>query len=214
MKVKVINSLVWMEILIQYPSKNGGISGLGQLNFDKSSIYSINADGDTDGNYKVYVVYNNDYQGLIMFPNDDTIAGNIVLKKVSDNSKVEGLIDIDRANRDIPQDYKTTWELTSKTDPSSKLTLTIDDTFVSLTGLSKDKKIPSSFFVNNNGTVTALGDFYGGTQMSISSDSSLTLKLSEASSDWSITIDNGKIMNFSYSAISSDMTFSSFTKQQ
>ena len=95
--------------------QNGGISitGVEGFNFDKSSIYSKNADGDADINYKVYVIYNNDYHGLIMFPKDDTIPGNILLKKLSDNTKTEGLIDIERANRNIPDEYKGTWEKTT-----------------------------------------------------------------------------------------------------
>lgn len=205
----------------QITIKDGGISGLGTYSFDKSSIYSKNADGDTsiDGKYNVYVIYNNDYQGLIMFPKDNTIAGNILLKKVSDNTKTEGLIDIDRADRNIPQDYIGTWERTANTDPSKKLNLNIDNTFVLLTlntgtSSTEREKIPSSFFINNNGIPTALGLFYGGTTMTINNeDSTLLLSLYDYSVTWNITIENGYITSYHVSTFEGHASYGGFTKK-
>ena len=55
------------------------------------------------------------------------------------------------------------------------MNLNIDNTFVLLTlntGTSSDEreKIPSSFFINNNGIPTALGLFYGRTTMTINNE--------------------------------------------
>ncbi|OEJ15372.1 hypothetical protein BFL38_13860 [Brachyspira hampsonii] len=86
--------------------QNGGISGLGSLSFDKSSIYSINADGDDDstGNYKNYVVYNDFYNGIIMLSKTDNNIGNIYLTNIG-GSTVSGIIDINRPERNIPTSY-------------------------------------------------------------------------------------------------------------
>ena len=66
-----------------------------------------------------------------MFPKDNTIAGNILLKKVSDNTKTEGLIDIDRTDRNIPQDYnEDSTLLLSLYDYSVTWNITIENGYI------------------------------------------------------------------------------------
>ena len=124
----------------QITIKDGGISGLGTYSFDKSSIYSKNADGDDDytGTYKEYIVYNNSYNGIIMFSKTDDNVGTIYLKN-TDGTIIEGFIDIDRTDRVIPTEYKGTWQ--RQNISGSTVSVTIDDTFVTYYSSAIDRSL-------------------------------------------------------------------------
>ena len=198
----------------QITIKDGGISGLGTYSFDKSSIYSKNADGDDDytGTYKEYIVYNNSYNGIIMFSKTDDNVGTIYLKN-TDGTIIEGFIDIDRTDRVIPTEYKGTWQ--RQNISGSTVSVTIDDTFVTISN-TKIIKIPVSFFINDasTGKLVVKENFYKGTEMSLNdTKDTLTISLKRSSINWDFQIDaNNKITIASIGFTYSSMSLGSFKK--
>lgn len=205
--------------------QNGGITGLQQdtlkADLTKSDIYSINAEGDTvtdiiTDKYRVYLIYNSEYEGSIIFPTDTTYYGSVNIVK-SDGSKIEGIMYTDLpAGLKIPDGYKGTWEGT--TSGGVKETVTIDDTFVKTSSsgnTSNIHNIPSSFFlyVDASKNCQVLGFHYSGTKMSLNDDGSLNFIINRSQTKINPSITDGKVAAYKdASHRSSDIQFTALTK--
>ncbi len=187
--------------------QNGGITGLQQgtltVNLSKSDIYSVNAEGDTieslGNNAKVYLIYNNELQGSIIFPTDANAGKGSVNITKSDGSTIEGIIRTDLPDTaKISKNIYGDWEgmilsgLTYLLNINDK-TIKIDSD-ASLSGVS----IPTSFFeFIGNDTYVISGNYYSGTSITLlESYSKLDLDIYDKSVRFNPKIEGGKITGY------------------
>ena len=187
--------------------QNGGITGLQQgtltVNLSKSDIYSVNAEGDTieslGNNAKVYLIYNNELQGSIIFPTDANAGKGSVNITKSDGSTIEGIIRTDLPDTaKISKNIYGDWEgmilsgLTYLLNINDKTIKIYSD--ASLSGVS----IPTSFFeFIGNDTYVISGNYYSGTSITLlESYSKLDLDIYDKSVRFNPKIEGGKITGY------------------
>ncbi|CRF31861.1 hypothetical protein BRSU_0423 [Brachyspira suanatina] len=191
--------------------KDGGIIGLQQSgvksDLTKSDIYSVNAEGDIieslGNDARVYLIYNNELQGSIIFPTDvNGRKGGVNITK-SDGSTIEGIIRTDlQENHKIPKDWYADWESMNVSGLSYFLTIN-SKTITSYSDVYSKLIIPTSFFEADGNTYYVFGNYYNGTSISMDTDGKLKLVRydKETAIKFNPKIEGGKITGYTDDSI-------------